>query len=146
MARSTVERTLRECRKRGWPCASLEKWVAIPGHPGGGVRRDLWGVGDVIAVDPSQKGSLLIQAVAGRGDVSKHLHKLVALVRDWEPPASHPLLPEPISTWIAQDNRLAIWSFAKRGPRGGRKLWTVVEHNIEPDDLAAMLVSKETPF
>lgn len=183
MARtSTVSRTLAECRKRGWPCAKLEHWLALDAvadaqslkrvmgaaenvcrawgrgnapygainalgdelvaavkrrrYPGGGRRVDLWGFGDVLAIRrPGYLGALLIQSTAGRGDVAAHMAKLRDLVRSYVPPKTAPDLPEPLTAWLSSNNRLAIWSWAQRGDRGKRKLWTVVEHDITLEEI-----------
>lgn len=66
MSLSPTQRTLRELRNQGRVCAITEKWVSIPNHPGGGVRRDLFGVIDVLALDPV-RGFVGVQCCAGSG-------------------------------------------------------------------------------
>lgn len=106
---SPTQRTLAECKKRGWTAHIVEKWVTIPSHPGGGVRIDLFGIGDVLALD-GKPGSLMIQACASSGH-SARVKK--ALENDV-------LLP-----WLDAGNRFEVWSWGKKGARGKRKLWAL---------------------
>lgn len=106
---SPTARSLEECRRRGWPAGVVEKWISLPGHPGGGVRKDLFGAIDVIALD-GQPGSLGIQATSG-SNASARLEKAAAI-------------PE-IGAWLDAGNRFQVWAWRKAGPRGKRKTWQV---------------------
>jgi hypothetical protein len=50
MATTPTQRTIRELRNQGRRCAIVEKWNAFIGPHG--VRQDLFGIIDVIALDP----------------------------------------------------------------------------------------------
>ena len=47
---SPTELSLRYLRNAGWMVDVCERWVPNPGHPGGGQRRDLFGLVDLVAV------------------------------------------------------------------------------------------------
>ena len=55
-------RTLAHLRRLGYLAAVVESWVPIPGRK---VRRDLWGIGDVLAVHPRDGVTLLVQCTSG---------------------------------------------------------------------------------
>lgn len=101
---SPTSRTLAECRRRGWTAQVVERW--LPGTRKNretgtlertpyGTRKDLFGLGDILALD-GQPGSLLIQACAG-GDAAKRAAK----VRD---------LPE-LRAWLDAGNRFEVWAW-----------------------------------
>ncbi len=68
---SATQRTLRALRDRGLVCAIVEKYNAYVGPHG--IRQDLFGIIDVVALDP-QKGVIGIQS-CGTG-FSEHHRKL----------------------------------------------------------------------
>lgn len=104
---SPTARTLAECRKRGWPAGVVERFVHFPppGH-----RVDLFGCIDIVALTDS--GTLGIQASPGSVHAA-HRTKILA-----EPKARE---------WLARNNRLELWSWAKRRPGGPgtRERWTL---------------------
>jgi hypothetical protein len=110
---SPTQRTLAECRKRGWTAGVVEQFVRFPAP---GHRRDLFGVIDLVAIVSGdehpydQRGILAIQACAGPSHADRR-DKILA-----EPRARQ---------WIEAGGRLELWSWAKRGDRGKRKLWTL---------------------
>ena len=59
-----TQRTIRELKNQGLRCAIVEKWNAHVGPHG--IRQDLFGIIDVIALDPS-RGVVGIQCCAGSG-------------------------------------------------------------------------------
>ena len=91
----------------------MEKWI-----PQTKRRMDLFGCIDLVALD-GQPGVLGIQATSGSNHSSR-----VAKALD------EPRLQE----WLSAGNRFAVWSWAKRGPRGGRKLWTLREQELLEQD------------
>lgn len=115
-ATSPTQRTLAECRKREWPAGVVEKFVRFP-PPGHHV--DLFGVIDVVAIDPGleygdapdrKPGIVGIQACAAT-DHARRRDKIIA-----EPRAL---------AWVEAGGRLELWSWSKRGDRGKRKLWSL---------------------
>ena len=112
MATSPTQRTLAECRKRGWRACVVEKWIAQARR-----RIDVYGFGDVLALD-GKPGSLLIQATTTANAPSR-----VTKIRGE--------CAEAASDWLRAGNRIAVWGFARRGAAGKRKLWTLKEYPIE---------------
>jgi hypothetical protein len=105
---SPTQRTLAECKRRGWTAAVVEKW-----NPHARIRQDLFGCIDILAITPT--GLLGIQACAGASHAARRTKS-----------AQEPRL----ASWLASGQRFAIWSWAKRGPRGKRKVWQLREEFI----------------
>lgn len=103
-----TQRTLAECRRRQWTAQVVERW-----NPHARIRQDLFGVIDIIALTPD--GILGIQACAGASHAAR-----LAKVRA-EPRMAH---------WLEAGGLIAVWSWAKRGERGKRKLWTLREERV----------------
>ena len=108
--RSPTARTLKFFRDQEAQCRVVEQWIdfhkprGFKGRPG--VRRDLWGA-DILV----RQGALLmaIQSTDGTHH-SKHVDKCLANTE--------------IRNWLDCGVPFYIYSWAKRGPRGKRKLWT----------------------
>ena len=109
---SPTSRTLDECRKRKWPACVVEKWL-----PKTNIRVDVWGFGDLLAID-DEPGSLLIQACV-TGDAAKRVRK----IREhcWAN----------AQAWLRAGNRIQVWGWAKRGAAGKRKVWTLKVYDVE---------------
>ncbi len=107
-------RTLAECRKRGWRAQVVEQTI-----PHTFIKRDLFGCIDIIALD-GEPGVLGIQATSGANGASR-----VTKIREqcWDV----------ASEWLKAGNRLAVWSWAKRGKVGARKVWTVRVEQVTQD-------------
>lgn len=107
---SPTSRSLAECRRRGWIAQVVEKW-----NPHARVRQDLFGCIDIVAV---QEGQILgIQACAGSSHAAR---------RD-------KALAEPrLRAWLDAGARFEVWSWAKQGPRGKRKTWTLRREEVKP--------------
>jgi len=102
---SPTQLTLKKYRSEGWLCGIVEKFVRFPppGH-----RSDLFGFCDIIAIRGDE--SLYIQACAA-ASLSARRTKL----RN-EPNVS--------IVHLSPHRRVVLIGWAKRGPRGGRKVWT----------------------
>jgi hypothetical protein len=87
----------------------VERWLA-----GAGVRKDLFGCIDAVALD-TQPGLLGIQACAA-SSASTRVAKALAEPR--------------LGTWLRAGNRFEVWSWGKRGPRGKRKLWVLTRRAV----------------
>src|SRR3954470_16685185 len=70
MSMSPTQRTMRGLRDMGRVCAIVEKWNQHVGPYG--IRQDLFGIIDVIALDP-QRGVVGIQSCGS--NFSEHVHK-----------------------------------------------------------------------
>lgn len=106
MTNSTIQRTLAECKKLGWPAAVVEKWIAPARR-----RQDLFGLFDVVALSTSIIG---IQACGASGDAAAHIRKMT----DKETPAF-----DHLTAWLAAGGIAELWAWRKVGDRGKRKLW-----------------------
>lgn len=115
---SPTARTLQHVRALGAMAEVVEHWNAYAR-----VRKDLFGVGDVIVVWPGQLGVLLVQATT-TGNISHRLEKC----RD-------PIIAGRITIWLAAGNFFSIWGWSKKGPRGKVKHWTLTERCVTTDDL-----------
>lgn len=106
---SPTQRTLAECRKRGWTAQVVERW-----NPHAKVRVDLFGVIDVVAITPrdgSRHPQLIgIQACAGASHATRR-DKILA--------------EERARMFVEASCRLELWSWSQRGASGKRKLWTL---------------------
>ena len=99
---SPSARALAECRKRDWPCGIVERYCSFTKR-----RHDLFGCIDLVALD-DKMGALGIQVTSGANH-AKRVQKT---------------LEEPrILRWLQKGNRFEVWSYAKRGAAGKRKLW-----------------------
>lgn len=63
-----TQRTLAECRKRGWRAAVVEKW-----NPHARIRQDLFGCVDILCLDDGD--TIAIQATSG-SNVSSRVRKI----------------------------------------------------------------------
>jgi hypothetical protein len=106
---SAVQRTMRELRKRGWPAQIVERRV-----PFRLITVDFIGCIDIICFHPTI-GILGIQVTTGDNH-AKRRAKMEAEPR--------------IPVWLASGGRAAVWSWAKRGGGGKRKLWTLREEEV----------------
>jgi hypothetical protein len=109
-------RTLAALRKAGIPAQVVERWVRFGSDPTGGlcgksgVRKDLFGCIDVIALRDHRIVGIQCCAMSGR---AAHLAKIAA---------------EPLAeTWRAAGGRLEVWAWRKvKLKRGGKAVrWQV---------------------
>jgi hypothetical protein len=112
---SPTARSLALLRRRGFVADVCERWLAQAG-----IRRDLFGCIDLVAVHPRENGVLGIQATTA-SNLSARLRKAVGL------PA--------LKTWLAAGNRFEVWGWSKHGRR-----WHVKIVALRPSDLAAIVV------
>ena len=106
---SPVQRSLAKLRSEGWTAAITERWNQYAR-----VRQDLFGFVDVLCIAPG-RGFLAVQTTSGSNAASR-----VAKIRA-EPRAE---------IWIASGGKIVVHAWAKRGPRGKRKLWNCLETSI----------------
>jgi len=90
---SPTSRTLQRLRAGGWTVAVAEAWIAQAG-----VKRDLFGAFDVVAIRPDSQGVLGVQATTGANHASRRA-KLLAN------PA--------VLTWLQAGNTCEVWSWAQ---------------------------------
>jgi hypothetical protein len=98
-------RTLTALRRSGYVAEVVERWI-----PGANIRKDLFGIGDVIAVRAGDPGPLLIQCTTA-DHVSHRRRKALA--------------SPGLRTWLAAGGRFELWGWQKRGNR-----WEARRENI----------------
>lgn len=98
-----TSRTLAALRMDGWICETVEKYNSFTRQ-----RKDLYGGIDILAFRDFE--IVGVQATSD-SNVSARVTKLSGL--------------ETMRLWVAGGRRLEVWGWAKKGPRGKRKLWTV---------------------
>ena len=106
-------RTLTALRAAGWTVQTVESWI-----PGANIRRDLWGVGDILAMQAGMP-LLLVQATSD-GNVSARVAKAKREPR--------------LKTWLRCGATFEVWGWLKRGGR-----WTCRRVPIVLDDLAGVV-------
>lgn len=111
MTSSPTARSMAYARKQGWVAAVVERWI-----PQAGIRKDLFGFIDLVVLRPGSR-PVGVQACAGASHAAR-----ASKVR------SAPLL----GAWAASGGITEVWSWAKRGPRGGRKIWQLRVEEIKP--------------
>lgn len=114
-------RTLKELRSLGYVAQVVEKWI-----PQCRKRLDLFGCIDILSVENGlmmpggRRGILAVQATSGANHSAR-----VAKAK------AEPLL----RTWLETGSTFEVWSWAKRGARGKRKLWTLRREHLTLNDL-----------
>ena len=127
MAMSPTQRTMRALRDMGRRCAIVERWNSYAKRGGDGppgIRQDLFGIIDVLALDP-ERGVVGIQCCGGSG-FQAHVKKLT------EDHAQETI------DWLSTPGTvLELWAWRKvKLKRGGRALvWRprVVEVRLSDD-------------
>jgi hypothetical protein len=104
-------RTLRELRRDGYTAAITEQWI-----PRVNIRRDLFGVGDVLAVRTGES-PLLIQCTTGAHHANR-IAKAKSEIR--------------LCAWFGSGSRFEVWSWAKRKNR-----WVVRKTPMTAQDIDA---------
>ena len=119
---SPTQRSLAHLRKQGYLVAVVERW-----NPHAGVRQDLFGVIDLLALKP---GAILgVQTTSGDNLAARRTKALC------EPK---------LRAWFEAGGRFVLHGWRKAGARGKRKLWAVREEELALADwLAAPKVETE---
>jgi hypothetical protein len=106
---SPTSRSLQHAKKLGWHAQVVERWNQYAR-----VRQDLFGCIDVLAIAGDKL--IGIQATSGNNHASR-----VAKA-----------LKEPrLRAWLAAGALFEVWSWAKQGKAGKRKLWTLRREPLE---------------
>lgn len=117
-----MQRTLETCRQQGRECGIVERWIPKGPDTYYGVRRDLFGFIDVIALQPSDHDltpglCIGIQVCAGSGHAA---HKRKILTE----------CSELAQFWLDCSCKIELWSWSKRklklksGKFGKAMRWT----------------------
>jgi hypothetical protein len=106
-------RSLAWLTRQGYLAGDVEKFNSFTKR-----RTDFLGLFDLLAVHKDAPGVLGVQVTAGGGDIQKHIRKMQKSPN--------------LAAWIHAGNEACIHSWALRGPRGKRKVWTCVEIPVTP--------------
>ena len=120
---SPTARALAQLRKDGWLPAVVEKW-----NPGARVRQDLFGFIDIVALKRADSGGPGIGLIGIQ--VTTTAHMADRLRKMTTPPVSTSL-----KLWLLCGLDAYIWGYAKTGPRGKRKTWTLTRRVVTLGDL-----------
>lgn len=114
--RSPTQRTLAKLRAEGYTVEVTEHW-----NPFVRRRKDLFGFIDVLAVKGDE--ILAVQTTTASGShVSARVAKICSL--------------QSADAWLYGANRrIVVHGWAKRGPRGKRKIWTCSETEITAEQI-----------
>lgn len=116
-----TQRSLKSLRDNGWTACIVEKFLPARGDMKFPRRIDAFGFGDILACRPptfiagellGEKGIALVQCCPGASH-AEHKEKILAI------PEFH--------KWKAAGGLVFLQSWAKQGPRGKAKRWTLRE-------------------
>jgi hypothetical protein len=116
MKTSPTQRSLAHLRKNGWTACVVEKWIPPRGTMKFGRRIDAFGFGDILACrrgEPALFGDIALVQTTVMSSMAAHKAKILALSE--------------FQKWKDADGVVVLHGWAKRGPRGKRKLWTLKE-------------------
>ena len=118
---SPTQRTIRELKNNGRVCAIVEKWNPHVGLHG--IRQDLFGIIDVLALDP-ERGVVGVQCCSG--SMASHYRKI-----------TEERIQETMDWLQTPGTALEIWSWRKvRAKRGGKaKVWRPKIKEVTLEDL-----------
>ena len=111
---SPTERSLAHARALGWTVGVVERRI-----PGKWITIDLFGCIDIVAAG-GVRGVVGIQSTVGDRH-AEHRAKAIAEPR--------------LRAWLASGGVFLMWSWAKQGARGKRKLWKLREEELTLADL-----------
>lgn len=120
-----TRRSLAHLRALGWFVAVVERWV-----PQARRRADVFAFGDLLACHPQGKPTL-IQTTTGSNVAAR-----ITKAREHA---------GPLTAWLLSGGRLIVHGWAKRGPRGDAKRWTVREIELTLGDLALPAAEEAKP-
>ena len=117
---SPTQRTLALLRSEGMLCAIVERW-----NPHARCRQDLFGFADILAVRTDRSSEQRIHAVQCTtiANMAARVTKIVTTCRD------------NAAWWLMAGGVIVVIGWAKRGPRGVRKIWTCNRILITLEDL-----------
>lgn len=121
---SPTARTLKLARELGFHIGVVERYNSFTKQ-----RTDLFGFIDLVAVKPGV-GVVGIQACAAASHAARR-----DKIRE------SPLLAD----ILASGMRVEVWSWAKQGGRGKRKVWTVRREEILPEACNPACILSPTP-
>ena len=126
----TVPRSLAEMKRRGYKCAIVEKWNRFAN-----IRQDLFGFIDILCINPG------FPDVGLQVTTSDHVSDRIMKIQTE--------CSENAAIWLKSGkHRIIVHGWGKRGARGERKVWTLVEREIvlDKDELVTIAIEQEAPI
>ncbi len=117
-----LQRSKAYLERNGWQVAIVERWIPPRGAMKFGVRKDVWGFGDLLACrkpENSPFGEIALIQTFPMARWKDHANKLAAL-------------PE-LLRWKESDGLVFMHGWAlkpKDGVRGAKKVWTLREESL----------------
>lgn len=129
---SPTHRSKADLEENGWRVEIVEKWIPVPALPAGGVRKDLFGFGDLIAKKRGER-TLIVQ-VTSLSNVPARRTKILTECR------------EDAMLCLETGDRIVIHGWGKRKRPIGRKLWhcRTVEITLLDFDIAAKVADAQS--
>ena len=117
---SPTQRSTKYLRDRGWIVARVEQRLHMPKSPFP-ITKDAFGFGDLLAAHADIGRVALVQSTGGQGgNFAARIRKII----------DTPEISELAWSWIAAGGIILVHGWAKRGPRGERKKWTLAARQI----------------
>ena len=117
---SPTQRTLAELKRQNVPACVSEKWIPSRGHPAGGVRKDLFGFVDVVALGETVIG---VQATSGTNVAAR-----VKKIREE--------CGEAAKAWLRSGGTIQVWGWRKLAKPVNRRYWQPRIVEVTIDDLS----------
>lgn len=114
--KTPTARALEHLRKEGFHAAVVEKHI-----PHTFITQDMFGFADIVYLTATSIVALQVTSNNG-GNHSARKAKIIA-----EPRAL---------AWLKAGGLIELWSYAKQGPRGQEKVWTLRREEIVAEDFA----------
>ena len=113
-------RSLKYLRDRGFIACKVEQILHMPGRPFP-FKKDAFGFGDILAAQSGMSGiegfGIYLIQVTSTGNVSKRCEKI----------KSDPKVAPFAIKWLQSSGNIHVHGWAKRGPRGKAKRWTLTK-------------------
>jgi hypothetical protein len=128
---SPTSRSLKHLRDNGFIATKVEQVLHMPGRPFP-MKRDAFGFGDLLIAGPPGYGAGLVQ-VTDSSSITHRIKKIQGIAKDL---TDEKQVKEAIAAnenaikWLTSGNHIMVHGWAKRGPRGKRKRWTLDERHI----------------
>lgn len=127
---SPTSRSLEHARAQGWL-----PWVVERHNTFTRRKTDLFGLFDIVIVTGSE--TIAVQACAGASHAARRAKMLGQPQEKDETAEQGELRRARLGLVIASGWRAEIWSWAKRGPRGKRRVWTLRAESLTEADVRA---------
>jgi hypothetical protein len=117
---SPTSRTLNLLRNTGWIAAIAESWI-----PHANLRRDLFGLFDIVAIHPGQQGTLGVQTTSASNHSARRTKLLESAV---------------LPIWLKAGNAAEVWSWSQRDGK-----WEVRREALTLADTDGVTATPLTP-